>query len=107
MPSASLVLLHAMADEAMRYLYVISRIGEGISSSLAGLLVAVVLMVTLGLARRATSGARAGEGKTNVEADGGSTACRAQTRRGTRGAWTLRRSIVFSRPRARSGGVSI
>jgi len=57
MPSASLVLLHAMADEAMRYLYVISRIGEGISSSLAGLLVAVVLMVTLGLARRATSGA--------------------------------------------------
>ena len=48
MPSASLVLLHAMADEAMRYLYVVSRIGEGISSSLAGLLVAVVLMVTLG-----------------------------------------------------------
>ena len=47
MPSVSLVLLHAMADEAMRYLYVVSRIGEGISSSLAGLLVAVVLMVTL------------------------------------------------------------
>jgi len=57
MPSASLVLLHAMADEVMRYLYVVSRIGEGISSSLAGLLVAVVLMVTLWLARRATSGA--------------------------------------------------
>jgi len=90
MPSASLVLLHAMADEAMRYLYVVSRIGEGISSSLAGLLVAVVILVTLALARRAASGA-----------------CRAQTRRGTRGAWTLRRLIVFSRPRARSGGVSI
>ena len=101
------VLLHAMADEAMRYLYVVSRVREGISLPLAGLLVVVAVVTTLGLARRAAPSAGAGEAKTNVEADNAATSCRARTRRGTRGAWTLRRLIVFSRPRARSGGVSI
>jgi hypothetical protein len=92
------VWLRAVADEVMRYLYVVSSINAGASLLLAGLLVAVAAITLI---------RNRPERTTNVEAGEPDASCRAPTRRGSRDAWTSRRSIVFSRPRARSGGVSI
>jgi hypothetical protein len=92
------VSLRAVADEMMRYLYVVSSINAGASLLLAGLLVAVAAITLI---------RNRPERTTNVEAGEPDASCRAPTRRGSRDAWTSRRSIVFSRPRARSGGVSV
>src|SRR5262249_24347749 len=90
--------LQAIADEAMRYLYVLSCV-----PARAGVLVAAG-----GSGRpRARHAILAGRRTTNVDASAGGASCRMPTRRGSRGAWTCRRSIAFLRPRARSGDGSI
>ncbi|HYV57509.1 MAG TPA: hypothetical protein VE911_08190 [Candidatus Nitrosopolaris sp.] len=94
--------LRAIADEAMRYLYVLSSLPAVMSLPLVGLVV-VIGAILLARARHAIV---AGRWTTNVEVDEAGTACRMRTWRGSRGSWTWRRSIAFSRPRARSGGVS-
>src|SRR5262249_57539164 len=81
------VLLRPMADEAMRYLYVASSVGAGTCLSLAGIVAVTAAAITLTGRRLDAS-------------------CRTSTRRGSRGVWTSRRSVVFLRPRARSGGAS-
>jgi len=94
--------LQAIADEAMRYLYVLSSVRAVVSLPLAGLVVAGVIVLT-----HARHAILAGRRTTNVDASAGGASCRMPTRRGSRGPWTCRRSIAFSRPRARSGDGSI
>ena len=94
--------LQAIADEAMRYLYVLSSVRAVVSLPLAGLVVAGVIVLT-----HARHAILAGRRTTNVDASAGGASCRMPTRRGSRGAWTCRRSIAFLRPRARSGDGSI
>jgi hypothetical protein len=48
------VLLHAVADEAMRYLYVVSLVSGGTLLTLFGLFIVLAVVITFGLSRLST-----------------------------------------------------
>src|SRR5262249_20991555 len=81
--------LQAIADEAMRYLYVLSSVRAVVSLPFVGLVV-VIGAILLARARHAIL---AGRRTTNVEVGDAGTSCRMRTWHGSRDAWTLRRSI--------------
>jgi len=64
------VLFHAMEDEVMRYLYVVSMARGGAAVSLSGLFVVLAVMVTLGLVRQARGSAPGPRLRAVCDADG-------------------------------------